>query len=225
MSIDEREPIGVLLVDDHDVFRETLSFLLARQPDIAIGAEAGSVAEAREHLRGEAAFQVAVIDLDLPDGSGAEILEELHDGDPAALGLVLTSYTDTRQLARAIEAGAAAVLHKSASADEVLDAIRRLHAGERLVSQQEVMEAVRLMSRERREKRDAERAVGRLTPRERELIQVLAEGLADKEIAARLHLTVGTVRRHLASIFEKLGVRSRLQALIVAARHGLVRLD
>jgi DNA-binding NarL/FixJ family response regulator len=225
MSIDEREPIGVLLVDDHDVFRETLSFLLARQPDVAIGGEAGSVAEAREHLHGEAAFQVAVIDLDLPDGSGAEILEELHDGHPSALGLVLTSYTDTRQLARAIEAGAAAVLHKSASADEVLDAIRRLHAGERLVSQQEVMEAVRLMSRERREKRDAERAVGRLTPRERELIQVLAEGLADKEIAARLHLTVGTVRRHLASIFEKLGVRSRLQALIVAARHGLVRLD
>jgi DNA-binding NarL/FixJ family response regulator len=225
MSTDEREPIGVLLVDDHDVFRETLSFLLARQPDIAIGAEAGSVAEAREHLRGEAAFQVAVVDLDLPDGSGAEILEELHDGDPAALGLVLTSYTDTRQLARAIEAGAAAVLHKSASADEVLDAIRRLHAGERLVSQQEVMEAVRLMSRERREKRDAERAVGRLTPRERELIQVLAEGLADKEIAARLHLTVGTVRRHLASIFEKLGVQSRLQAIIVAARHGLVRLE
>src|SRR5918999_2847136 len=225
MSTDEPEPIGVLLVDDHDVFRETLSFLLARQPDIAIGGEAGSVAEARAQLHGEAAFQVAVVDLDLPDGSGAEILEELHDTDPSALGLVLTTYTETRQLARAIEAGAAAVLHKSASADEVLDAIRRLHAGERLVSQDEVMEAVRLMSRERREKRDAERAVGRLTPRERELIQVLGEGLADKEIAARLHLTVGTVRRHLASIFEKLGVRSRLQAIIVAARHGLVRLE
>jgi DNA-binding NarL/FixJ family response regulator len=215
----------VLLVDDHDVFRETLAFLLARQPDIAIGAEAGSVAEAREHLHGEAAFDVAVIDLDLPDGSGAEVLEELHDRDPSALGLVLTSYTETRQLARAIEAGAAAVLHKSAGADEVLDAIRRLHAGERLVSQQEVMEAVRLMSRERREQRDTERAIGRLTPRERELIQILAEGLADKEIAARLHLTVGTVRRHLASIFEKLGVQSRLQALIVAARHGLVHLE
>jgi RNA polymerase sigma factor (sigma-70 family) len=225
MRSDEREPIGVLLVDDHDVFRETLSFLLARQPDIAVRAEAGSVAEARERLHGEAAFEVAVIDLDLPDGSGAEILEELHEGDPSAQGLVLTSYTDTRQLARAVEAGAAAVLHKSAGADEVLDAIRRLHAGERLLSQEEVIEAVRVMSRERREKRDAERAVGRLTPRERELIQNLAEGLSDKEIAARLHLTVGTVRRHLASIFEKLEVRSRLQALIVAARHGLVRLD
>jgi DNA-binding NarL/FixJ family response regulator len=225
MSADKREPIGVLLVDDHDVFRETLSFLLSRQPDIAVRAEAGSVAKAREHLHGEAAFQVAVIDLDLPDGSGAEILEELHGADPSAQGLVLTSYTDTRQLARAIEAGAAAVLHKSAGVDEVLDAIRRLHAGERLLSQEEVIEAVRLMSRERREQRDADRAVGRLTPRERELIQNLAEGLSDKEIAARLHLTVGTVRRHLASIFEKLGVRSRLQALIVAARHGLVRLD
>ena len=107
----------------------------------------------------------------------------------------------------------------------IIDALRRLAAGEQLLAPQEVIELLRLADQHRERDRAAEFALGQLTPREREVLQALAEGLTDKEIAQRLHVRTDTARNHMMRILGKLGVNSRLQALVFALRHGGVRLD
>ena len=217
--------IRVMLVDDHASFRQPLAIMLEREPDLKVVAQAGSLAQARKVLEEEAELgvvDVAMVDLELPDGSGVDFITELHELRPQTLALVLSAYSDRVLLARAIEAGASGVMHKSSPLEDIVEAVRRLFRGEQLLSQQEVIEAVRLVSRQRREEREAEHTIGRLTPREREVLQALAEGFSDKEIAERLYVGIGTVRTHITSILRKLGVRSRLQALAFAMRHGLI---
>ena len=224
-----REEIRIMLLDDHDSFRQPLAFMLEREPDLVVVAQAGSIAEAREVLVGMyeegTRLDVAVVDLDLPDGSGTEFISELVKANRRALVLVLSAYSEQGRLARAIEAGAAGVLHKSSRIGEIVNAVRRLRAGEQLVSPQEVMEAIRLVGRERRESSEARRMIEELTPREKEVLQALADGLGDKEISERLSVSVGTTRTHMAKILSKLEVQSRLQALVFALRHGLVSVD
>ena len=182
-----REEIRIMLVDDHDSFRQPLAFMLEREPDLVVVAQAGSVREAREVLVGMheegKSLDVAVVDLDLPDGSGTEFISELVKANRRALVLVLSAYAEQGMLASAIEAGAAGVLHKSSRIGEIVDAIRRLHAGEQLVSPQEVMQAIRLVARERRVTSEARRVMEGLTPREKEVLQALAEVLAEKEVS------------------------------------------
>lgn len=221
-----RERTRILLLDDHDSFRQPLAFMLEREPDLRVVAQAGSLSEAREVLNGAGeTVDVAVVDLDLPDGSGTEFISELVKANRRALVLVLSAHSEKGRLARAVEAGASGLLHKSSRIGEILDAVRRLRAGEQLVSPREVMEAVRLVGRERREGSEARRLVEDLTPREKEVLQALADGLGDKEISERLSVSLGTTRTHMANILGKLGVQSRLQALVFALRHGVVRLD
>jgi len=105
---------------------------------------------------------------------------------------------------------------------DLVEAVRRLAAGEQLLSQEEVIEALRFLVRAREIHREAQLAIARLTPREREVLQALAEGLSDKEIARRFHVGAGTVHTHVANILSKLEVSSRLQALVFAVRYGVV---
>lgn len=225
-----REETRVMLVDDHASFRQPLAFMLDREPDLDVVAQTGSLADAREALgemlrearEGGPGVDVAVVDLDLPDGSGTEFIARLVSSFPNAQALVLSAFSDEGLLARAIEAGAAGVLHKSSRIGDIVGAVRRLRSGEQLLSQREVIEAVRLVSRERSEDRETRIKIGKLTPREREVLQALADGLSDKEIAQRLYVGVGTVRTHVTSLLSKLEVRSRLQVLVFAVRHGLV---
>jgi DNA-binding NarL/FixJ family response regulator len=224
-----RKQIRVMLVDDHDSFRQPLVYMLEREPDLTVTAQAGSLAEAREGLR--KAFEegsgvdVAVVDLDLPDGSGTNFIAELFENTPDAQALVLSAFSEPGRIAQAIEAGAAGVVNKSSPIGDILSAIRRLSSGEQLLSKREVIEAVRYMSRRRQEDRESQLTIGKLTPKEREVLQALADGLSDKEIAKRLYVGIGTVRTHMTSILTKFGTQSRLQALLFAARHGLVRID
>ena len=224
-----REEIRVMLLDDHDSFRQPLAFMLDREDDLRVVAQAGSLAEAREVLAGMyetgESLDVAVVDLDLPDGSGTEFVSEVVKANRRALVLVLSAYSEQGRLARAIEAGAAGVLHKSSRIGEIVDAVRRLRSGEQLVSPQEVMEAIRLVGRERRESSEARRMIAELTPREKDVLQALAEGLGDKEISELLSVSLGTTRTHMANILGKLEVQSRLQALVFALRHGIVHVD
>lgn len=216
----------VMLVDDHAASREPLAFMLDREPDLEVVAEAASLAEGREMLE-DASFRVdlALIDLDLPDGDGAELIGALHAANPRAVAMALTHFTEQEPLTRAIEAGAAGVLHKSASISEVLEAVRRLRDGEHLLSPPEVLEAIRLGAQGRRLEIEARGALDSLTPREREVLQALAKGLNDREIADNLHISSGTVRTHINGILAKLGVHSRLQAVVFAVRHGAVKID
>jgi DNA-binding NarL/FixJ family response regulator len=222
------EESRIMLVDDHTSFRQPLAFMLEREPDLRVVAQAGSLAEAREVLR-EAhedgpEVDVAIVDLELPDGFGTEFVAELLADSPNAQVMVLSAFSDKGTLALAVEAGAAGVLHKSSRIDDITDAVRRLRSGEQLLSQREVIEAVRYVSRTRSEARETQLMVAKLTPRERDVLQALAEGLSDKEIAERLFVGIGTVRSHTTSLLSKLEVRSRLQALVFAVRHGLVEI-
>ena len=211
----------VLLVDDHATFREPLAFMFDREPEFEVVAQAGSLEEALGVLEG---IDFAVVDLDLPDGDGTEMIGPLRSVNPQCLVMVLTASADRETHARAVEAGAAGVLHKSARVGEVVASARRLVAGEALLSAQEVVDLLRLAGQNRERDREAQRSIERLTPREREVLQALADGLSDKEISENLHVGVGTVRNHLVSVFGKLRVNSRLQALVFALRHGVVEI-
>ena len=215
--------IRILLVDDHASFRQPLAFMLNREPDFTVVAQAGSLDEARGLLNEE--VDVAVVDLVLPDGNGATLVRDLRAANSHSQVLVLTASVDRRDLARAVEAGASGVMNKSAAIEEIISAIRGLSAGEQLMSPRELVDLLRLAVQQREEDRDAELALGRLTPREREVLQSLAEGLNDREIGQQLHVSTETVRTHMVNILGKLGVESRLQALVYALRHGAVTID
>ena len=214
------EEVRILLLEDHTTFREAVAFLLEQQSGFTVTRQAGSLAEARKMLGGE--VDVAIIDLGLPDGYGGELIKELREANPRAQALVLSATLDRSEIARAVEAGAAGVLHKSAEMDKVVEAVRRLKAGESLLPLEEVVELLRFASLRREQEQEASQAIARLTPREKDVLQALAEGLDSKEIADRLYISVQTERNHMASILAKLGAHSRLQALVFAARHGVV---
>ena len=217
--------IRVLLVDDHSSFRQPLAFMMQREPDFEVVAQAGSLAEGRRVLKDAKEVDVAVVDLDLPDGNGVDFVRDLRTANQQGMVMVLTASKDRIQIARAVEAGAAGVLHKSASIAEIIDAVRGLSEGQQLLSTIDVIEMLRLVGEQRERNRDAQAALGRLTRREREVLQALADGLNDKEIADRLHISTETARTHMVNILGKLGVDSRLQALVFAVRHGAVKID
>jgi len=221
----EKNPTRILLVEDHASFRQALAFMLEREPGFEVIEQVGSVSEARalssESLKDT---DIAVVDLALPDGSGFELIPTFTSSDPKTKVLVLSASVEPESLAKAVEAGASGVLHKSAPLGEIVDAVRRLKAGEALLSTEEIIEMLRLVGRKRQEDYEARQAIERLTPREREVLQALAEGLEKREIAQKLYISTSTESAHMVSILRKLNVHSRMQALVFAARHGIVEI-
>lgn len=222
---ESEQAIRIFLVDDHASFREATASVFEREPGFEVVGQAGSLTEAREMIKDEASeADVAVVDLGLPDGYGADLISELHAANPRAQALVLSATLDRAEIARAVEAGAAGVLHKSADMDEVVESVRRVQAGETLLPMEEVVELLRYAGSQRDQEQEARQAIAQLTPREKEVLQALAEGLDSKEIAQRLNISTVTERNHVASILAKLGVHSRLQALILVLKHGVVEI-
>lgn len=214
----------ILLVEDHAYFRQALALVFEREDEFTVVAQAGSLAEAREALASQT-VDAAVVDLALPDGSGADFIREIADGKTNISTLVLSASLDPAQFAEAVEAGASGVLHKSAGLQDIVEAVRRMRAGEVLLSpNQQVIDMLRVVSRKRHEEQEARRSIDRLTRREREVLGALAEGLDSKQIAAKLHITFETERTHMVNILNKLGVHSRLQALVFAVRYGVVEI-
>ena len=218
---DQVEKIKVLLVEDHASFRQALKFVFESEPEFVVTGEAGTLAEAEAIRDGSPDFDVAVVDLMLPDGDAMGLIRDLK-ARKGAMVLVLSASLDDSRFADAVEAGADGILHKSAAIDEIVESVRRLRAGEAVLSPNEIIMMLRLASSRRQREQEARRAIERLTPREKEVLEALAEGLDSKEIAAKLHITFETERTHMVNILNKLGVHSRLQALVFAARHGLV---
>ena len=213
----------ILLVEDHASFRQALALVFDREDEFEVVAQAGSVAEAREAIAANP-VDAAVVDLALPDGSGANFIREIADGKMNVSTLVLSASLDPSQFAEAVEAGASGVLHKSAGLYDIVDAVRRIRAGEVLLSPTQVIEMLRVVSRKRQEEQEARRSIEKLTRREREVLQALSEGLDSKQIAAKLHITFETERTHMVNILNKLGLHSRLQALVFALRYGIVEI-
>lgn len=144
---------------------------------------------------------MAIVDLGLPNGYGGEIIKELREKSPQSQAIVLSAALERSEIARAVEAGAAAVLHKSEGIERAVKDVRRLRAGETLLSPQEVVELLRFASSRRDQEREEREALECFTPREIEMLQALAEGLDGKEIARWLSISPTTERNHAASIF------------------------
>ncbi len=210
-----------MLVEDHISFRQALAFMFEREPEFTVVGQVGTVAEARRSLGG---VDVVVVDLGLPDGDGTALIEDLSGAEPRITTLVLSASLDPGRFARAVEAGASGVLHKSATIKDIVDAVRRLRAGEALLSPNEVMAMLRATWRERHREIGIHQSIERLTRRELEVLRSLAEGMDSQEISERLGISVETERTHMVNIFGKLGLRSRLQALVFAVRHDIVEI-
>lgn len=213
--------IRVLLVDDHACFRQPLARVLDDETDINVYGQAGTIAEARHLLAGA---DIALVDLDLPDGCGLDLLKPLRGFGAQYKAMVLTGSASVAAEARAVEAGASAVFLKTIDTGQLILAIRRLAAGEEVMPLHRQVEMLRFASRMRDSRRDADRAIARLTPRELDVLRLLAEGLKDKDIAQRLVVSTETVRTHMVNILSKLEVESRLQALVFAVQHGIVQI-
>jgi len=222
MTDTKTSTIRVLLVEDHTVFRQALALAFGMEPELEVVGEAGSVAEALGLLDG---IDVAVFDLDLPDGNGSTLIQELHDRNRRAEALVLTASTRQLDYARAVEAGAAGLVHKSTPLNEIVSAVKRVAAGDTLITRRELIDLVQLAGKHREEELATQQTIERLTPRERDVLVALGEGLTDREIAERLYISKDTVHTHMVNMMGKLGVESRMQALIFAIRSGLVVLD
>lgn len=215
-------PIRLLLIDDHAVFRQPLAFMLDREPDLTVVAQAGSLAEARAVLVTAApCVDVALVDLRLPDGLGVESVRDIRASNPEAHSLVLTADPNRLHHARALEAGASGVINKTAQLAEIIDAIRRVHDGKSIQSAQEVIELLRLAGEERERDYAKQVTLGRLTPRERQVLETLSEGLDNRAIADRLFISPETARTHVVKLLAKLNVESRLQAAIFAIENGV----
>jgi DNA-binding NarL/FixJ family response regulator len=214
--------IRALLVDDHASYREALAFMLEQDPNFSVVAQAGSLAEARGNL---SEVDVAIVDLGLPDGSGTSIIKEVLAANPNGVVIVLTASIDRKDFARAVEAGAAGILSKSLPIHDILDAVYEAANGAPLLSPTETIELLRLAGQQRQHDIEAQQFLSRLTPREREILAALGDGLSDREIAERLCISTETVRTHFVNILGKLGLNSRLQALVFAVRQGIVKID
>jgi two-component system, NarL family, response regulator len=203
-------PIQVLLVDDHPVILEGLAALIAQSPRMAV------VAQAERGLEAVQAYErhrpdVTLADLSLPDMTGAELIARVRARHPDACFLVLTIHGGAEDIYRAVQAGCRGYLLKNAPREELFRAIETVRSGARYFPPEV---ASRLAERT---------AMDDLTPREQEVLSLLAAGKRDREIALGLGLSQATVRSHLSSILSKLGVNSRTQAILAAIELGLVR--
>ena len=200
-------PVNVFLLDDHEIVRRGIADLLEQEEGIRVVGEAGAVAGAAEAILASGAT-VAVLDGRLPDGSGIDVCRDLKSERPELGCLILTSYDDDEAVLAAVLAGANGYLLKEVRATSLIEAIRRVAAGETLLDPaitERVLARVREAS-----------PLDALTPRETEILALIAEGLSNREIGARLFLAEKTVKNYVSGILSKLGLQRRTQAAVLA---------
>jgi DNA-binding NarL/FixJ family response regulator len=215
----EGRRIRVLFVEDHRLLADSLSAMLAREPDIEVVGIAGTVAEAKEMARER--LDVVLMDYHLPDGTGAEATRSIKARWPSARVVMVTALSDDETVLESIQAGADGYLTKDRAAEEVVLAVRAADAGETLLPRSVIQEIARRVAaaRERDEER---RVIEPLTPRELEVLRALTEGLSTPEICERLYIAPNTLRTHVQNIMGKLRVHSKLEAVAFALRYRLV---
>jgi len=203
----------VYLLDDHEVVRTGLRELLERDGDIEIVGESGSAVDA-EHRIPALRPHVAVLDARLPDGSGIDVCREIRSVDPSIQALILTSYEDDEALFAAIMAGAAGYVLKQIKGTDLVDAVRRVAAGQSLL---DPAVTARVLERIRRGPEQPDELKG-LTEQERRILALVAEGLTNRQIAQRMFLSEKTIKNYVSSLLAKLGMERRTQAAVLAAK-------
>lgn len=209
--------IKVMLVDDHKMFIQTLERVVDDQSDLVVVGTAGSVTEAQAMARWHVP-DVVLMDHRLPDGLGTDAARLIREQNPSIKVVMLTGYPDDAVLLAAIEVGCSGFIAKSGVVEEVISAIRAAASGEALITPSVL---VRLLPKLRR---DATRLAYSLTARELDVLRLLASGMQNALIAQRLVVSVNTVRKHVQAILEKLGAHSKLEAVAIAVRQGLVEI-
>jgi DNA-binding NarL/FixJ family response regulator len=208
-------PTTVLLVDDHELIRQGLRRAFERSPDFEVLAEAATVTDGIRQA-GALRPDVIVVDVRLPDGSGLELVRQVR-GERDDVGIVvLTMYAGDEQLFGALDAGASAFVPKDAPTDDVLAAARHAAASPRAFTANDLSEAM---------KRRLAPTGPQLSPREKEVLQLLADGLGVAQISKQLYISESTTKTHISKLYEKLGAANRAQALMSALRLGLITQD
>ena len=205
------EKIRILVADDHMVMRMGLVYAASAQPDMEVIADVESGEEAIEAYRVHRP-DVVILDLRMRGLGGLATVRALRDEFREARIVIFSNYARGEEVHQALKAGAAGFVVKNMELTQLLEAIRRVHAGERYVPPELTM-------------RLGERALTPLTPREKEVLTLIARGRSNKEIAAALGVTEGTVKLHVTSILAKLEVNARTEALVVAVQRGIIDIE
>ena len=206
-------PITVFLVDDHEVVRRGVRDLLESSGDVTVVGEAGTVTEALQRVPA-AAPDVAVLDVQLPDGTGIELCRELRSGRPELACLMLTSFPDDDALLDAVVAGASGYVLKQVRGSDLLDAVRRVADGQSLldpVLRQRAAQRIRSGPEE-------DERLRHLTPQERRILDLLADGLTNRQIADEMYLAEKTIKNYVSNLLAKMGMSRRTEAAVYAAR-------
>ena len=210
----ESEPIRVYLLDDHEIVRRGLRELLESEGDIVVVGESGSASEAARHIPALRP-DVAILDGRLPDGSGIDVCREIRSRDPDIAALILTSYDDDDALFAAIMAGAAGYILKQVGGTDFVDTVRRVASGQSTLDPAvttQVLERVRSGVR-------SDPALENLTTQEQRILQLIGEGLTNRQMAETMFLAEKTIKNYVSSLLAKLGLESRTQAAIFSLKH------
>ncbi len=208
--------IRILVADDHPMLREGLVAVLSTQPDFDVVGEAAEGEEVVQ-LAGRLEPDVILLDLEMPNVDGVTALERLKENGAKARTVVFTAYDTDERIVGALRAGAKGYLLKGASRQEIFEAIRTVHSGGSLLGSDVTTTLLRHVEQN-------EGGVDALTPRELEVLRLVAEGLSNREAATRLFVTERTVKFHVSSLLHKLGAGNRTEAVRVAVRRGLIQL-
>ena len=203
--------IRVLTADDHPLLRKGIAALVNAEPDMKVVAEASTGVEAINHFK-QHRPDVTLMDLQMPGMPGIEAIVSIRSEFPNARIIVLTTYQGDVQIMRALKAGARAYLLKRQISVELLDVIRAVHAGQKRISPEVAVELAEHSGEDQ------------LTPREIDVLQLMATGNSNKEIAALLSIGAETVKRHVTSILSKLGANDRTKAANLALKRGIIEL-
>ncbi|HET9945506.1 MAG TPA: response regulator transcription factor [Actinomycetes bacterium] len=206
--------IKVFLLDDHEVVRRGLKDLLESDGDIEVVGESGSAAEATRRIPALRP-DVAVLDARLPDGSGIDVCREIRSREPKTSALILTSYDDDEALFAAIMAGASGYVLKQIRGNDLVDAVRRVASGQSLLDPavtQQVLDRLRRGP-------EVDDALAPLTDQERRLLELIGQGLTNRQIAEQMFLAEKTIKNYVSNLLAKLGLERRTQAAVFATKH------
>jgi DNA-binding NarL/FixJ family response regulator len=220
----EGAPIRVMIADDHRSFGEALQIALDKEQDLAV---IDIVTDGNEAVRAAATEHpdVVLMDLQMPGLDGIEATRRIRDEGLESAVIILTGTEDDVGLARAVQAGAKGVLRKTEPVIDLASAIRRAHRGEPLHRVAEVESSLRRLRQRRATDAELERRLARLTPREVQILQQMADGHGPEQIAEELGMSRHTLRTHTQNILTKLGVHSKIEAVVAAIRFGVVHTD